>query len=601
MFYAHLALTKKGKLAKVWLAAHWEKKLSKAHVFETDIQSTVANIISPEQRIALRTSSHLLLGIVRIYYRKTKYLLADCTEALIKIKMSFRPEAVDLPLDNQKAPVSAITLPEFQEWDAMIDNLGKFDYTLNLKKNQCRVEDITMKEDSINTKRFLSDDNFFGDTPFGETNREVMRDEDTINQSIDFQANISKLDETANKSYQLLTSKSIRDLELDESMMIDDGGFGPGEGLDFLEGIGMNGDNMTGLNEVQITGLDDLDNHVTLDSIDTTITNMKKSLDKTIDAVENIGAMNQDDSVAQEQPTELATGVESTMFTRDIEALALDPIEETIQGKDKRRKRKRKLVIDDEKIIDNAKMKAQLNSYEDLVKKATVAPPTRMRMTLFDSSVKTLYSLPTFFKFSKNLLKIYTRNLTSSVPENLILPSSQDDEVQLEEPTEILRQSKTLDQLPNINDITDVEKTIDQEEYINDFVQQINPEVVDEEFPELLHVPPPFIEEPYKTFDEENITKDFEDEDETEEKQDEQIMKRWTKRSQQTVHLLAKCMKKSSNVNFKDLVKNCNRKQAALKFYTLLTLNKEKAITIKQEGLFSDIIIGRGVNFIECS
>ena len=124
MFYAHFALAKKGKLAKVWLAAHWEKKLSKAHVFETDIQSTVANIISPEQRIALRTSSHLLLGVVRIYSRKTKYLLADCTEALIKIKMSFRPEAVDLPLDNQKAAVSAITLPEFQEWDAMMDSLG---------------------------------------------------------------------------------------------------------------------------------------------------------------------------------------------------------------------------------------------------------------------------------------------------------------------------------------------------------------------------------------------------------------------------------------------------------------------------------------------
>ena len=67
------------------------------------------------------------------------------------------------------------------------------------------------------------------------------------------------------------------------------------------------------------------------------------------------------------------------MFTRDSEALALDPIEETVHGKDKRRKRKRKLVIDDAKIIDNAKMKAQLNNYEDLVKKATVAPPTRIR------------------------------------------------------------------------------------------------------------------------------------------------------------------------------------------------------------------------------
>lgn len=42
-------------------------------------------------KMALRTSGHLLLGVVRIYHRKAKYLLADCNEAFIKIKMAFRP------------------------------------------------------------------------------------------------------------------------------------------------------------------------------------------------------------------------------------------------------------------------------------------------------------------------------------------------------------------------------------------------------------------------------------------------------------------------------------------------------------------------------
>ena len=40
--------------------------------------------------MALRTSGHLLLGVVRIYNRKAKYLLADCNEAFVKIKMAFR-------------------------------------------------------------------------------------------------------------------------------------------------------------------------------------------------------------------------------------------------------------------------------------------------------------------------------------------------------------------------------------------------------------------------------------------------------------------------------------------------------------------------------
>ena len=48
MFYGALVLAKKGPLAKVWLAAHWDKKLTKAHVFETDVESTVDSIISPK-------------------------------------------------------------------------------------------------------------------------------------------------------------------------------------------------------------------------------------------------------------------------------------------------------------------------------------------------------------------------------------------------------------------------------------------------------------------------------------------------------------------------------------------------------------------------
>ena len=44
--------------------------------------------------------------------RKAKYLLADCNEAFVKIKMAFRPGMVDLPEDNREAAMNAITLPE---------------------------------------------------------------------------------------------------------------------------------------------------------------------------------------------------------------------------------------------------------------------------------------------------------------------------------------------------------------------------------------------------------------------------------------------------------------------------------------------------------
>lgn len=83
-----------------------------------------SGIIKPKVKLALRTSGHLLLGVVRIYSRKAKYLLADCNEAFVKIKMAFRPGMVDLPEEHREAAVNAITLPEvFHDFDTAIPEL----------------------------------------------------------------------------------------------------------------------------------------------------------------------------------------------------------------------------------------------------------------------------------------------------------------------------------------------------------------------------------------------------------------------------------------------------------------------------------------------
>lgn len=42
MFYSDSILTKKGPLANVWLAAHWDKKLSKAQIVQTNINESVS-------------------------------------------------------------------------------------------------------------------------------------------------------------------------------------------------------------------------------------------------------------------------------------------------------------------------------------------------------------------------------------------------------------------------------------------------------------------------------------------------------------------------------------------------------------------------------
>ncbi|GAB2287120.1 hypothetical protein Dimus_021506 [Dionaea muscipula] len=117
MFYSQFILAKKGPLGTIWIAAHLERKLRKNQVADTDIGVSVDSILFPEVPIALRLSSHLLLGVVRIYSRKVNYLFDDCSEALLKVKQAFSSAAVDLPPEESKAPYHSITLPETFDLD----------------------------------------------------------------------------------------------------------------------------------------------------------------------------------------------------------------------------------------------------------------------------------------------------------------------------------------------------------------------------------------------------------------------------------------------------------------------------------------------------
>ncbi|KAG0200452.1 sister chromatid cohesion protein 1 [Mortierella sp. GBA30] len=173
MFYSEAILSKKGPLAKVWLAAHWERKLSKNQFLQTNLHSSVDAIMGTDQApMALRLSGQLLLGVARIYSRKTKYLLEDCNEALVKIKVAFRSDthskdgnllmldgaASDLPGDQSRAAFNAITVPDaMTEFDLLLpaQTIDINAWGLNPKMSQLpRAQDITLEDG--NDDDFLS-------------------------------------------------------------------------------------------------------------------------------------------------------------------------------------------------------------------------------------------------------------------------------------------------------------------------------------------------------------------------------------------------------------------------------------------------------------
>ncbi|KAJ5142136.1 hypothetical protein N7476_004005 [Penicillium atrosanguineum] len=138
MFYSETLLSKTGPLARVWLSANIERKLSKSHILQSDIESSVSAIVDQGQApMALRLSGQLLLGVVRIYSRKARYLLDDCNEALMKIKMAFRLTNNNDLTSTVVAP-GGITLPDLLTETDLFTNLDTsllFPQNLNMESS----------------------------------------------------------------------------------------------------------------------------------------------------------------------------------------------------------------------------------------------------------------------------------------------------------------------------------------------------------------------------------------------------------------------------------------------------------------------------------
>uniref|UniRef100_A0A8D8MCM6 Double-strand-break repair protein rad21 homolog n=1 Tax=Cacopsylla melanoneura TaxID=428564 RepID=A0A8D8MCM6_9HEMI len=465
MFYAQFVLAKKGPLARIWLAAHWDKKLTKAHVFETNIEKSVDGILQPKVKMALRTSGHLLLGVVRIYSRKAKYLLADCNEAFVKIKMAFRPGMVDLPEDNREAAVNAITLPEvFHDFDTTMPELNDVDIEAQFSLNQSRAEEITMREDYGHAPALDQEDGF--DLNFDEEASELIR-----NHPYDQDANMLFEDGPLSRvcDQPQFTSSSA---SMMNQMEIDGDAFSGN----------LNADNPTNLfalklfDDTPMGGVDISDppappsvppappdsddddhfggaaspmgGHPSSDDGSRPGTPEAPPAVAAVEA-ESLPAIDTDlpppssvppppselELPAEEADAAVHTPVEeehmppppepepepvehTQLLHNEEESFALAPIDASVIRGFTKTKRKRKLIVDEVKNISGEEMKSQLSDTSDIVITLDLAPPTKRLMHWKESGgVEKLFALSGRPVPSRVLFKMYQRHLTSrSVP-----------------------------------------------------------------------------------------------------------------------------------------------------------------------------------------
>lgn len=171
MFYSETLLQKTGPLARVWLSANLERKLSKNHILQSNVTDSVEAIITPNQApMALRLSGQLLLGVVRIYQRKTRYLLDDCNEAMMKIKMAFRSSgnndlAANLQVTNREAlllpdritPYDNLELPPPPDASWLLSQVEDVSSTqVGRKGRVSNTRDINLQEDFDNSQYLQS-------------------------------------------------------------------------------------------------------------------------------------------------------------------------------------------------------------------------------------------------------------------------------------------------------------------------------------------------------------------------------------------------------------------------------------------------------------
>ncbi|OMP04420.1 hypothetical protein CCACVL1_02164 [Corchorus capsularis] len=143
MFSSKCLVSKKGPLGAIWVAAYFFKKLKKSQIFETDIASSVDNILQDQLEIlAYRVLAYLLLGVVRIYSKKVEYLSDDCEEVLKKINEFVVREKNKAKKEALRASCFSITRPVTFDLDA-------FDLEIledTSRDNVVPREEITLKD-----------------------------------------------------------------------------------------------------------------------------------------------------------------------------------------------------------------------------------------------------------------------------------------------------------------------------------------------------------------------------------------------------------------------------------------------------------------------
>ncbi|XP_060133352.1 double-strand-break repair protein rad21-like protein 1 [Zootoca vivipara] len=546
MFYTQLLMNKRGPLAKIWLAAHWDKKLKKSHIFECNLEKTIENMLCPKFKLALRTSGHLLLGVVRIYHRKTKYLLSDCNEALLKMQSAFRPGLVDLPEGNLELNYDAITLPEiFHDFDTQLPEVNAIDVAEHFTLNQSRVEDITLLEEDYRRDLLLQGDSF------GEE-IEMPRQQGFLNDSL------------VAISGALLTDHSSLSFTEDKMAFAEDAHSFKYDGF---------GDEGAAGNMIDAVLGGEPNDHVITDL----------NMEEEFTLLQELPTENTAGHPRSEQEARSCQMNETTLLLSEEEGFVLEPLDNSVLTRKQRGKKRRKLLVDYVNQLSRKTMQNQLMDYEDTLTALDIAPPTRRLMILQDlGSADKLLGRPTQTTINEDLQKLFAKSLRCGRKrlQELAVERSNEQDVQelptaevpkaMQDTTYQIVSQSSGEEKGNIEIVEPMETVGGVSATSNGSSQETSVSLE--------------VEAAVEKGNKDNAP------DNEEEKKD--------KRAVDLLNTFRNMYQAGAkSFSFLTLCKNKTKKEVADKFFSLLVLKKQRAIEVAQAAPYADIVVTVGPNF----
>ncbi|XP_057559692.1 double-strand-break repair protein rad21-like protein 1 isoform X9 [Hippopotamus amphibius kiboko] len=289
--------------------------------------------------------------------------------------------------------------------------------------------------------------------------------------------------------------------------------------------------------------------------------------------------------------------MDETTLSIEEEGFTLDPID-TSDFAEKRKGKKRKLLIDPVKEISSKIMHRQITFFMDTLVVLELAPPTqRLMMWKLRGGADTLLSTAALDLTHAELKMLFTKCFVSSgfkLGRKLMQKESLREEMgskniietsMMEEPNALqeLSQSKTWKEVTDGSKCNSLEDTNKNTNSDQDIVEMVSSAAEESSLMNAL-------------FTQEIENCSFELDSLGNEQNIE--AERWSRRILQMLHSLRESNKMGMQYfSLMKLCRNNDRKQAAAKFYSFLVLKKQRAIELSQSAPYADIIATVGPMF----